>query len=149
MENMNRTPACPLCGEGLIPSTLPGYEWQCADCDEDFCGVEADGSVTRLVGKTALVRSIAPRVAGVGRRELGMVIDELVKEVRSRVLHGQVVSIPGLGTLKATLRAPRVIRRPGAPTLLAPPRVLPLFQTARRWRDMFPNDECRPAEAAQ
>lgn len=149
MENMNRTPACPLCGEGLIPATLPGYAWQCADCDEDFCDIETDGGVTRLVGKTALVDSVAPRVAGASRKVLGAAFDELVKEIRARVLHGQVVSIPGLGTLKATRRAPRVIRTPGMPTLLAPPRVLPLFRAARRWRDMFPNDECRPMEAAQ
>lgn len=149
MGSANRTPACPLCGGGLIPSSLRDYPWQCVDCDEDFCDIEAGGGIRRLVGKTEIVKSVAARVGGVSRKKLGDIIDELVNEVRGRVLHGQVVSLPGLGTLKAAPRAPRVIKMPGAPTLLAPRRVLPLFHTAKEWRDMFPNDKCRPMETAQ
>lgn len=149
MGNTNRTPACPFCGEGLIPSSIGDYSWQCVDCDEDFYDIETRGDVKRLVGKTEIVRSIARRVGGVSRKELGDIIDELVKEVRGRVLHGQVVSLPGLGTLKAVSRAPRVVKTPGMPTLMTPRRVLPLFHTAKEWRDMFPNDKCRPMEAAQ
>lgn len=83
------------------------------------------------------------------RKAVGDVLDELVKEVRRRVLHGQVVSMPGLGTLKAVSRSSRVVKTPGMPTLMVPRRVLPLFKTAKEWRDMFPNDKCRPLEAAQ
>ena len=31
---------CKNCGKELIPSEIDGYQWQCLDCDEDFCNFE-------------------------------------------------------------------------------------------------------------
>ena len=33
-------PACPHCGGKLIPGRHQGYEWECLECDEDFCANE-------------------------------------------------------------------------------------------------------------
>lgn len=143
----NTTPACPFCGDGLIPSTLSGYSWQCVDCEEDFCDIEISNGVTRVVGKTSLVDDIFLALRRtVSKKDCGRVIDELVNTVRHDVLHGRVVNLPGLGTFRAAARAPRLIKTPGVPTLLAPARVAPLFKTSIRWKIMFPNDECRQVD---
>lgn len=31
---------CPHCRKLVIPSEVPGYVWQCLECDEDFYDIE-------------------------------------------------------------------------------------------------------------
>ena len=34
------TRCCPHCRKPVIPSEVPGYVWQCLECDEDFYDIE-------------------------------------------------------------------------------------------------------------
>ena len=43
---------CPHCRKPVIPSEVPGYVWQCLECDEDFYDIECykkTGEITHEV----------------------------------------------------------------------------------------------------
>jgi DNA-binding protein HU-beta len=87
------------------------------------------------MNKGGLVAEVAKRT-GLGKAEVGRVIDAMIETVRDAVVHGERVTLADFGTFERKHRNVRIARNPRKPNvpIVVPARDLPSFTPGKDFR---------------
>ena len=87
------------------------------------------------MNKGGLVAEVAKRT-GVGKAEVGRIVDAAIDTIRDTVVHGDRVTLADFGTFERKHRNERVARNPRKPDvpIVVPARDLPSFTPGKDFR---------------
>lgn len=97
------------------------------------------------MNKATLVAEVVART-GVEKRDVALVVDEVLEVVRASVTKGERVTLAGFGTFEKRRRGGRLGRNPhtGDPVKV-PPRVVPSFRPGKAFRESVLPRKRKPA----